>query len=247
VDWRYLIDVMDKMNFPSKWRTWMLECISSVSMSVLANDNPTYEFKMERGLRQGDPLSPFLFLLAAEGLNFMMKVLVEKGLFQGYEMGPKGNSSITHLQFFDDTLLMGAKSWGNIRAQKSVLILFEVISGLKANFHKSRLFGVNTSDSWLHEAALVMNCKHGRLPFLYLGLPIGGDPRKLNFWYPLIDRVRKWLSGWKSNNLSIGGRLILHKYVIYALPVYFLSFFKAPLGIISYLDFIFNAFVGLGG
>ncbi|PNX66913.1 cysteine-rich receptor-like protein kinase, partial [Trifolium pratense] len=90
------------------------------------------------------------------------------------------------------------------------------------------LFGVNVNDSWLHEAASVMNCKHGRLPFLYLGLPIGGDLRKLQFWYPLVDRIRNRLSGWKCKNLSVGGRLVLLKSVLSSIPVYFLSFFKAP-------------------
>lgn len=66
------------------------------------------------------------------------------------------------------------------------------------------LFGVNVLESWLHEAAMVMNCKHGQLPFLNLGLPIGGDFRKLKFWYPLIDRIKIRLLGWKSRFLSMG-------------------------------------------
>ncbi|GAU10361.1 hypothetical protein TSUD_422740, partial [Trifolium subterraneum] len=87
-----------------------------------------------------------------------------------------------------------------------------------------------------------MRCRHGSLPFLYLGLPIGGDSRRLNFWYPLVDRIRKRLSGWKCKNLSFGGRLILLKSVLSSIPVYFLSFFKAPAGIISSLDSIFCKF-----
>ena len=75
-------------------------------------------------------------------------------------------------------------------------MLFESLSGLKVNFHKSMLFGVNVNDSWFHEAAVVMHCKHGRLPFLYLGLAIGGDPRKLRFWYLLVGMIRRRLSGW---------------------------------------------------
>jgi hypothetical protein len=114
--------------------------------------------------------------------------------------------------------------------------------GLKVNFNKSMLFGVNVNESWLHEVASVMSCKHGRLPFLYLGLPIGGDPRKIQFWYPLIDRIRNWLSGWKCKNLSLGGQLVLLKSVLSSVPVYFLSFFKAPSGIISSLDSIFSNF-----
>jgi hypothetical protein len=87
VDWGYLDAVMSKMRFSVKWRRWIMECISSASASILVNGSPTNEFKFERGLRQGDPLSPFLFLLAAEGLNVMMKASVDAGLFRGYLIG----------------------------------------------------------------------------------------------------------------------------------------------------------------
>ncbi|KEH15928.1 potassium transporter-like protein, putative, partial [Medicago truncatula] len=143
----------------------------------------------------------------------------------------------------DDTLLIGDRSWANIRAWKALLLLFEATSGLKVmNFHKSMLVGVNIHDSWLAEAPSVLNCKSGKLPFLYLGLPIGGDPRKLKFWQPMIDRIKSRLSGWKSTNLSLGGRLVLLKSVLSSLLVYFLSFFKAPACIISSIESIFNCF-----
>jgi hypothetical protein len=69
----------------------------------------------------------------------------------------------------DDTLVVGGKNWTNVRALKNVLLLFEKISGLKVNFHKSMLFRINVAESWLHEAAVVMNCKHGHLPFCIWG------------------------------------------------------------------------------
>jgi len=118
------------------------------------------------------------------------------------------------MQFDDDTLLLGDKSWVNARALKVVLHLFEEISRLKVNFHKSMLFCVNVVESWLHEATLVMNCKHGRLLFVYLGLPIGGYPRKVNFLYMLVERIRSHSSCWKSKNLSMGCYLILLKFVL---------------------------------
>jgi hypothetical protein len=215
----------------------------TASASVLVNGCPTDEFRFERGLRQGDPLSPFLFLLAAEGLNILMSAMVSNGSFTPYTVDAQNSVAISHLQFADDTLLVGVKSWANVRALRAVLILFERISGLKVNFHKSMLFGVNVNDSWLHEAASVMRCKHGCLPFTYLGLPIGGNPRRIQFWLPLIEKIRKRLSGWKCKNLSIGGRLILLKSVLSSIPVYFLSFFKAPSGIISFLESIFCHFL----
>ena len=82
---------------------------------------------------------------------------------------------MSHLQFADDTLILGEKSWANIRAMRAVLLLFEALSGLNVNFSKSQLVGVNVSSSWLAEAALVLNCNVGSLPFVYLGLPIGGN------------------------------------------------------------------------
>lgn len=107
-------------------------------------------------MRQGDPLSPLLFLLAAEDLNIMMKALMEIGLFTRYKLRLNNEVSISHLQFADDTLLLSVKSWANVRALKAVLLLFEDVSGLKVNFHKSMLDGVNVADSWLHDASVVM-------------------------------------------------------------------------------------------
>jgi len=119
------------------------------------------EIEIERGLHQGDLLSPFLFLIAAEGFNILMQALVEAQLFKGYWVGRVREVRLTHLQFVDDTLILGEKSWLNVRSMRAVLLLFEEISGLKVNFHKSMLIGVNVNDSWLTEAALVLNCKGG--------------------------------------------------------------------------------------
>jgi hypothetical protein len=243
VDWDFLEFVMRKMNFPLKWRKWIRESISTAMMSVLINGSPTKEFKMERGLRQGDPLSPFLFLLVAEGFNVLMSKAVSDREFVGYGVGRDEELTISHLQFADDTLVIGKRRWGNIFTMKATLQLFELISGLKVNFHKSELIGINIEDSWLRDAAAVLNCKVGCLPFNYLGLPIGANPRKTRTWEPVINSLRKRLLSWKNRALSMGGRLVLLKSVLTALPIYFLSFFKAPSGIISLLESLFKKFL----
>ena len=242
VDWNYLDAVMGKMAFPVLWRKWIKECVSTATPSVLVNGSPTDEFALGRGLRQGDPLSPFLFLLAAEGLNIMMFALVTHNLFEGYKVGLNNPMVVSHLQFVDDTLLLGIKSWANVRALRAVLVLFEEMSGLKVNFHKSLLVGVNISDSWLVEATSILNCKVGHVPFLYLGLSIGGNPRRLAFWDPGLRTIKSRLSGWKSRFLSFGVRLTLLKYVLTSLRVYALSFFKALSGIISSIKSLLKFF-----
>jgi len=98
---------MANMNFPTIWRKWIYECVGTAKASVLVNGCPTDEFPLERGLRQGDPLSPFLFLLAAEGFNVLMNAVVGAHLFTGYGVGNGDEVWLTHLQFADDTLIIG--------------------------------------------------------------------------------------------------------------------------------------------
>lgn len=84
----------------------------------------------------------------------------------------------------------------------------------------------------------------GTLPFVYLGLPIGGDSRKRDFWRPILNNITSRLSNWNCKFLLFGGRLILLKLVLSSLPVYFLSFFKAPTSIISSIESLFKYFFG---
>jgi hypothetical protein len=90
-----------------------------------------------------------------------MNAAVRAHRFHGYGVGIGGEVKLTHLQFADDTIILGEKSWLNVRTVRAVLLLFEEVSGLKVNFNKSMLAGVNISDSWLSEAALIMSCRRG--------------------------------------------------------------------------------------
>jgi len=149
IDHSYLNYVMVNMNFPTLWRKWIMECVGTATTAILVNGGPTEEFPLQRGLRQGDPLSPFLFLLAGEGFNVLMKTTVTNDLYHAYEVGTHSEVRLSHLQFPDDTLIVGKKSWLNVRTIRAVLLIFEEVSGLKVNFHKSMLTGVNIALSWM--------------------------------------------------------------------------------------------------
>jgi len=87
IDWDSLVSVLEVMGFGSKWRNWIYKCISSASISVLINGVPSKPFKMGRGLRQGDPLSPFLFVIMPEVLNKMLQQAIRFQLFKGVTVG----------------------------------------------------------------------------------------------------------------------------------------------------------------
>lgn len=109
VNWKYLDDVIGKMSFPTLWRKWMRECVTT---AVLVNGSPNDEFSLGRRLREGDPLSPFLFLLAAEGFHVMIDSMNTNNIFTGYKVGSGRSVSVSHLQFADDILILGKKKLG---------------------------------------------------------------------------------------------------------------------------------------
>lgn len=234
VQWSFLDHMLLKLGFCSKWRGWIQECISTATISILVNGSPTKEFPLSRGLRQGDPLSPLLFLVAAEGLTGMVRKAVSLNFFESFDVGSQ-NVAISHLQYADDTIFLTRPSLGNIWAVKAILRLFELCSGLKVNFNKSTLFSINAEEEFVGRAMSILHCKSGSVPFSYLGIPVGANPGRLSTWTPLLDLFRRKLSSWKNNVLSFGGRIILLKSVISSLPIYFFSFYLAPVTIIKKL------------
>lgn len=128
LNWNYLINLMKYMGFRDKWCRWIEACLSSASISILVNGSPTEEFFMSRGVRQGDPLSPFLFILPAEGLNGLMCEAVHKGIFNGVKVG-RDEVCISLLQYADDTIFFGEWSRLNVGNLMSILKCFEELSG----------------------------------------------------------------------------------------------------------------------
>ncbi|XP_071695221.1 uncharacterized protein [Rutidosis leptorrhynchoides] len=235
LNWEFLLEVMKSMGFGDKWRNWIFNCLSSASISVLVNGSPTKEFSLGRGVRQGDPLSPFLFILAAEGLNIMAKSAIDNGLFNGLKVG-NDEITISHLQYADDTIFLGDWSHANACSLQNLLKCFELASGLKVNFQKSCLFGIGVSSTEANYLANILGCKVGQLPFTYLGLPIGSKMRRVKDWVTVIDKFKSKLDCWKMRSMSFGGRVTLIKSVLTSLPLYFFSLYRAPRCVLNILE-----------
>jgi hypothetical protein len=113
VDWGFLEYMLSRFEFCDKWIDWMRACVFAGSMSILVNGSPTREINIQKGLKQGDPLAPFLFLLVAEGLGGVMRKAVDLGLFKGFKVG-SGGVLVSHLQYPDDTLCIGEATVENL-------------------------------------------------------------------------------------------------------------------------------------
>ncbi|GJS89425.1 reverse transcriptase domain, reverse transcriptase zinc-binding domain protein [Tanacetum coccineum] len=219
---------MKRMGFEVKWCKWIESCLHSATMSILVNGSPTKEFRLGRGVRQGDPLSPFLFILAAEGLNAIVNEAVDKGIFRGVRIGDN-RVMVSHLQYADDTIFFGEWSKEDARSLMCILKCFEEASGLQVNYNKRKLYEVGVNDRDISAMARWMKCSVGEFLFTYLGLPIGENTRRIGAWNPVIDKFKKRLAEWKAKSMSFGGRLTLVKLVLGSLPLYYFLMFRVPL------------------
>ncbi|GJS69334.1 C2 calcium/lipid-binding domain-containing protein CaLB [Tanacetum coccineum] len=155
LSWSFLESVMCQMGFSLKWKGWILACLRSGYTSVLINGSPTPEFKLKRGLRQGNPLSPLLLILAVEALNVSLLDARKNNLFRGVEVGID-KIHISHLQYADDALIMGEWSLSNAKNFSTILSCFHLASGLKVNFNKSIFYRVGVSHLKLNYLALAI-------------------------------------------------------------------------------------------
>lgn len=242
LNWGFLDSVLMQMNFSDKWRRWIRGCLSSGRASVLINGSPSLEFQIKKGVRQGDPMAPFLFVLAMEGLTVSLKEACSQFIFNGISLSEEG-PGISHLMYADDVTFVGEWSESNFLNLNRILRCFFIASGLKVNLSKSKVFGVGVEHEELSRLAGILNCEPAAFPSTFLGLPIGANMSLCRNWKTVIDKFQSKLSKWKSSMLSFGGRLTLVNSVLSSLPLYFFSLFKAPKKIISTLESIRRNFL----
>ncbi|KAJ0734469.1 putative RNA-directed DNA polymerase [Helianthus annuus] len=241
INWGFLDSVLHQMNFPRLWRNWIMAVVSSDRASVLVNGSPTQEFACLRGLCQGDPISPFLFVLAMEALTGIMKKVCSVGLFHGLKCTNSG-PVLSHLIYADDVVFLGEWSRDNVLNLRQILWGFYLASGLKVNMAKCSIFGIGVEDGELADIAQLLRCNIGRFPFKFLGLQVGANMNLCRHWKPVLDTVQSRLSIWKAKTLSFGGWVALIKSVLNSLPNYYFSLYKAPTKVLEMLDHVRRVF-----
>jgi hypothetical protein len=180
-------------------------------------------------VRQGDPLSPFLFVLVMEAFSKMIGAITSRGLISGFSVGSieLNRVVVSHLLFADDTLVFCGANESQIRHLGALLVCFEAVSGLKVNLAKSALFPVG-SVGGVDQLAGLLGCGTGTLPFKYLGLPLWASYKLKTMWVELEELMARRLAPWKRLYLSKGGRVTLIKSTLSNLPTYMMSLFPIP-------------------
>ena len=233
VEWGFLLKLMDKMGFDRKWIKLISKCISTVSYSILVNGEPKGRIIPSWGIRQGNPLYPYLFILCFEGLNALIKQVVVEDKIRGYSLcqyGPK----ISFLFFADDSLLFCRAQISDIQTIQEILDLYEHASGQHINKEKTTLF---------FSKSVPLEVKNDIKTFLgileikeyekYLGLPaVVGRNRSasLNF---IKERVWGKIQRWKEKLLSQAGKEI---------PTFAMSCFRLPVGLCKEIEMMIRKF-----
>lgn len=241
VNWQYLLSLLRLMHFPYIYIKWVELCITTPTFSVNLNGSLTGNFKSSRGLRQGDPLSPYLFILVMEGLTQMLK---HQTSIKNFSFHPRcGNENITSLAFADDLFIFSKADLHSVTIIKQTLEEFQKISGLKPNLQKSMVFSSGLNSQKQAELAQVLGMQIGTLPIKYLGLPLTMDKLSFVDCCPLLDRLTTRVTSWANKNLSYGGRVLLFNSVLTAICRYWTASFFLPRKIIKEIERILKGFL----
>jgi hypothetical protein len=242
IDWDYLRGIMTKMGFSTRWVSWIMMCVESVDYNVIVNDRLVGPITPSRGLRQGDPLSPYLFILCAEGLSALIRHAEARGDIHGVKIC-RNAPIVSHLLFADDSFLFFRANVDEALVMKNILSTYELASGQTINFQKSGIFcSRNVSQPVRDVVITTLGVQAVLGTGKYLGLPsMIGRSKKAIFNF-IKERVWKKINSWSSKCLSRASREVLIKSVLQAIPTYFMSIFLIPSTLCDEIEKMMNSF-----
>nr|XP_009761406.1 PREDICTED: uncharacterized protein LOC104213572 [Nicotiana sylvestris]XP_016476021.1 PREDICTED: uncharacterized protein LOC107797634 [Nicotiana tabacum] len=234
MEWVYLEQMLDEMGFPRQFISWVLECVSTVNYSILVNSEPTVPFNAAKGLRQGDPISPFLFAIAMEYLSRMLNEV--KGS-KGFKYYPKCSTlSITHLSFAHDLLLFSRGDIEYVDTIRRCFMEFSDASGLQDNKDKSSIYFGGVTKEVQNKILQLLEFTKGDLPFRYLGIPLATKKISLIQWQPLINKMVSRITAWTAKKLSYAGRAQLIQTILFGIQAYWSQIFAISSKVLNAIE-----------
>jgi hypothetical protein len=222
VRWDFLLEVLQQFGFGNKWRSWISTLLSTSSTATLINGARGRWFNHYRGLRQGDPLSPMLFILAMEPLQRLFDQAASDGLLSPI------CSSAAKLRvslYADDAAVFVQPTKEDVATVAETLELFGQVSGLLTNRSKCAVYPIRCDNINLEEVMEGFQCPIQSFPCNYLGLPLHYRQLRRVDVPPLVDKMSNRLPSWKGRFINRSGRLKLLNAVLSSLPTYFLTMF----------------------
>ncbi|KAL0293105.1 UNVERIFIED_CONTAM: hypothetical protein Sradi_6957100 [Sesamum radiatum] len=246
VNWDYLLAVLRLFKFPNRFILWVEQCITTASFSISLNGNIHGFFSSTRGLRQGDPLSPYLFVLVMESLHLLIKSKTQTDdNFQFHwrckELG------IVNLCFADDLLLFCKADIYSVTVLHGILQEFKGTAGLHANAKKSQILFSKEAVQVQSQIQLILGFPQGTFPVCYLGVPLITSKLSLADCAPLILKIEARIAGWNQLKLTYAGRTQLIKSVLSSIHQYWCSVFILPKGVIKTIEAKLRNFLWKGG
>ena len=200
------------------------------ALSIVVNGFPKGFFSSSRGLRQGDPLSLFVFVM--EALSRMISAAVLGGLLEGFTVD---NTFVSHLLFADDILIFCNSMPAQLSYLRSLFLLFEAASDLKVNLTKSTFIPVKNVEQ-VDSSVCILRCGVATLSVKYLGFPLGASFKAKHIWDGVIEKIEHRLASWKMLYLSKGGRVTIIKSTPANMPTYYLSLFPLPVSVAKHIE-----------
>lgn len=223
VSWSFLLQVLKDMNFPAKWIQLIHQCISTVNVQVMVNGLTTESITPQCGLRQGDPLSPYLFLFCLNVLSHHLSNLQESKAVPGIKIA-RNSPRVNHIFFADDNIVFFKANLNSCQAIQQLLTSFAHHSGLAKNDSKSQVcLSPNTPRKFVKLMSKTLKCNSADTIGIYLGNCLDGKDYKQTGFQRLLDMISDRLDGWKGKLLSKAGRITLIKSTLASLSSYYLS------------------------
>ncbi|KAL4292566.1 hypothetical protein AHAS_Ahas18G0040900 [Arachis hypogaea] len=243
LNWEFIKKRLQNFKFPEHFINLIMNCIQSVNYSVIWNGNRTEEFTPIRGLRQGDPLSPYLFVIAMDALSYLIEEQVQNGGWKAIRVGREG-PDISHLMFADNLLLFTEATMEQITRVIEVLEAFCNVSGLKINREKSSIiFSKKTQPNTREEITKLTRFREERDLGRYLGAMITNNRKGKENYKDMLGRMQNKLKGWKGKCLSLAGRLTLAQSVLSPALNFNMQHERIPRGICQEVEKIQRNFI----
>lgn len=229
LSWPFVRRAMKAVNMPPILINLIMECMKAGKVTVLINGQGSGFLTPTKGLRQGCPMSPYIFILAMEFLTKLFRLQQQNGHIMGLKIA-RSAPSLTHSMYADDLIIMGAARIQEVRRVQKVLTEFGEVSSLTVNPDKSKIWFSNRCSEECRERIMTeFRAKEAGEDEKYLGIVITKSSRQVDLTHNmLLEKMENRLAGWKVNMLSFAGRVTLIKSVLLALPVYYMSIAVLP-------------------